>query len=334
MQYLKELPKKWAIQRTPDNYKIVNDYFNKNYYKDGKLGCTTGYVHSENIHTTKPYKSNCEGSLVTGYTEISTIEFKVLVLGEKMLVSSLKENECIHVSTEEEDRQIRALLYNAGKYWNSGESILIDNISTWYSYKSEGIYQINDKNISKGRYCNHTSHIIYPASYFINTNNTDMNTDKEVIGYVLKPEYSNMQKACESITGYDYNFTKGRNHTDTGYAVVGSPNITDCYSKLQKAGVLNLWFNPCYAPEKPKEEVIQMAEGFTLVIRDKKVFHKEEDITSYVLALRKIFCNYMDTTIGDRNWDLQIDDIIIKKSGCKSKATRYSQWMAIYEKIK
>lgn len=390
---LSSLPEKWVIERTPENVEMISKWAQETY---PARTCYDVY-HMNQWKYIHSGPDNCIqfNHIQDGYTEINTQELKYLVLGEKLKVSDLKENECIHVSTEEEDRQIRELLNNACRKWCTGRSYL-EGSTAWTAHKKEAVYIVKDNQQASVPYVEAKDYTIYPASYFTNTNNTNMNTDKEVIGYILKPEYKgkSIETGACKIAYESYNPTQFHTFKSDGCDFLYQ---SECKDRLEKAGVLNLWFNPVYAPEKPRysigewvtvinakddypvnetfkienifncnndpnikyvrkpdviygikasdvrpatpeeiaaasTETIQMAEGFQLTIRDKKVFHKEEDITSYVVDMVK--WKNSTNALGDSLWKMQIKDVIFSTTGCQQKETKLSQWLAIYDKIK
>lgn len=91
------------------------------------------------------------------------------------------------------------------------------------------------------------------------------NTDKEVIGYVLKPECEQYKNAANLILK-----GKGANQCieDEALSTYGNHFTADSSFKrwLEEAGVLDLWFNPCYAPEKPKYKI-----GDWVLTKDNKI---------------------------------------------------------------
>jgi len=85
--------------------------------------------------------------------------------------------------------------------------------------------------------------------------------------------------------------------------------------------------------EKTTEKVISMNGSFNLTVKDKKVYHKSEDITDYVLCIGETYNSYNLKHIYSR-YDFHIKDMIISKSGCESKETYLSDWLKVYELIK
>jgi hypothetical protein len=63
--------------------------------------------------------------------------------------------------------------------------------------------------------------------------------EKEIVEYKLK--FAEYIKAANTITG-----------TSTDYTKNGFIPESFAYKKLKEAGVLDLWFQPVFAPDKPK----------------------------------------------------------------------------------
>lgn len=154
----------------------------------------------------------------------------------------------------------------------------------------------------------------------INHKNKSMDeTNKKTIGYRLKPflkkDYVN---AIQCITG-------------TGYP---SPDWvlsinSDSYSKLNEAGVLNLWFEPVYESEIKEFKMGTGYNTFTLQVKDRKVYHKNEDITIFVTTLVE---HYRNSYIG--GYAVILDNVTFRKTGCENTVTSLKQWIEIYEAIK
>lgn len=152
--------------------------------------------------------------------------------------------------------------------------------------------------------------------------------DKEIIGYkLIKPEYEN---AAIKIVAMDLPLTVDRitPKTKTG-------NSTVMYDRLKKAGVLELWFEPVYATS---EQTVSMNGKFNLTVRNKRVFHKNEDITDYIEEIGTWWKNVMleGNLKFAKSYDFLIPshNIKIMKSGCQSQETYLSDWLKVYNLIK
>lgn len=84
--------------------------------------------------------------------------------------------------------------------------------------------------------------------------------------------------------------------------------------------------------KKASEQVISMNGKFNLIVKDKRCFHKTEDITDYVLALIK-FYHSIPSKIG--NYDCRLDYTTLQFSvtGCELQNTYYSDWLKVYDLI-
>lgn len=245
MQLRTSIPEKWAILRTPDNYKMVNEWANNNL--GGSYTTDVGYVHSQMLDSL----NSVNKALLAGYTLLTDIEFRCLVLGQKLSVTDLKENECIHASTKEEDRQIRELFNKEGWRWNGGSSLL----ESKNNHTDRVLCPYPDEKVITHSNRQGTNRTIYPASYFITTNQSTM--DKEIIGYVLKPEYSHVEEAvCRiALEGSVYSEKTAFSQLPDNTSKTQFAYNSLCAQNLQKAGVLQLWFTPVYKKEDPSYSI-------------------------------------------------------------------------------
>jgi len=78
--------------------------------------------------------------------------------------------------------------------------------------------------------------------------------------------------------------------------------------------------------------------GFKLTVKDKKVYHKNEDITNFVCRLCDMF--FEERNFPGSEWtvtpngNLVIEDIIFRKTGCEKSLTKLSDWLKVYDLIK
>lgn len=101
--------------------------------------------------------------------------------------------------------------------------------------------------------------------------------------------------------------------------------------KCKEAGVLDLWFEPVYEPEKPKEEIISMG-NFSLKVTKEGIFHKTENITEFVKTLTVKFDNRENYAYQFGNYTVKIKEVIFSKTGCESSETTLSQWLKVWDK--
>lgn len=142
---------------------------------------------------------------------------------------------------------------------------------------------------------------------------------KEIIGYkLIKPEYTTAALKLADL-----------NDTFDDYGGYNFKHGSWACERIKKAGVLDLWFEPVY---KSNEEVFSMG-SFNLTIKDKKVYHNTENITSFVKDLVE--------TLDERShkpyamyYKAIIKDITFSKTGCEHNETKLSDWIKVYNKIK
>jgi len=77
---------------------------------------------------------------------------------------------------------------------------------------------------------------------------------------------------------------------------------------------------------------------FNLTVRNKRVFHKNEDITDYIEEIGTWWKNVMleGNLKFAKSYDFLIPshNIKIMKSGCQSQETYLSDWLKVYDLIK
>ena len=152
--------------------------------------------------------------------------------------------------------------------------------------------------------------------------NTMQENNKKIIGYkLIKPEY---RVAYESITNTT-NLSSLENS-------LGKFNWVDkAVEDLKNAGVLDIWFEPLY-----EEEIQTINMGsFNLTVKNKRVFHKSEDITSFVTDMQYIFTPILNNKFGKNNdYQCLVEDVVFKKTGCEFNTTKLSDWLKVYNMIK
>lgn len=106
------LPKKWAILRTKENYKVINEWFNRK-FNDTYVGYLT-FIHSEPVGIGKYY--NCvykDGTKDKDFTEITFDQFKKYVLGKDNDIitetKSLFSNEQLNEINEIINKKLKEL---------------------------------------------------------------------------------------------------------------------------------------------------------------------------------------------------------------------------------
>ncbi len=221
-----------------------------------------------------------------------------------------KENKCwvVKINNEKQHKALKQYFPNIWDYNKESNAYIVDKtnsgIGDFYYY----------------------SNISYNKILFNQIKELNMK-EKEIIGYkLIKPEY---EEAFKKIVNTSCSF---KNNLEYGICFqFNSPYAT--YAK--KAGVLDIWFEPVYKPEKPKEVIVEMG-SFSLTVKPEGIFHKNEDITSYVKGIESWWKNDFNSgnlKFGVKNYDCLIpaSNIIIEKSGCESNQTKLSNWLFVYE---
>ncbi len=90
--------------------------------------------------------------------------------------------------------------------------------------------------------------------------------------------------------------------------------------------------------ELAQVKVVRMGgeNGFDLTVKRGRVFHKSEDITLYVQDVYETCGDWLDrraATLGNK-YDFYPKDLIISKTGCETKETKLTEWLALYKLIK
>lgn len=179
--------------------------------------------------------------------------------------------------------------------------------------------------------CTSDGQYSYCKSYKIEEEYTEITFDefkenfvkeqKKIIGYkLIKREY---EKAVELIAN---NYIVHNNLTLLEYLKVGGYSNV-CVKSLEESGVLDLWFEPVYEPEKKKLETIEMGD-FTLSITKDGIFHKEENITDFV----KQMMDFRENKFS--KWKYSIKQIEFYSTGCEKSRTWLHEWELVWEKYK
>lgn len=143
----------------------------------------------------------------------------------------------------------------------------------------------------------------------------NMIQEKKIIHY--KPKNETFAKAIKNIVGLAF-----------PPKVLDEKSITG--NRLKELGVFELWCEPVY---KETEKEVTVGGTISLKIKDKKVFHKNEDITNYVTEIAQIWKNLKDNS-KIAGYDFIIDDVTLTKTGCERGMTKLSDWYSVYLQIK
>ena len=175
-----------------------------------------------------------------GYTVITDEEFKRLVLKEK---TNFVLPEFWHVLVTDENKQaLSDWLFGAPvPYYKLESNLHIVGICRQNSLNPKG-YNLKDN--LKGTNYNFGEEITFEQfkKYVLKQNIME---NKKLVGYKLKDEFKQIEKAATSIAecgtgGLFYIFEHGCNF------MINS----NSWDRINKAGVLDIWFEPVYVEEK------------------------------------------------------------------------------------
>lgn len=113
--------------------------------------------------------------------------------------------------------------------------------------------------------------------------------EKKIIGYKLKEDCKQYEKAAYEIAikdGVDWNNLKKE-----GILFYSQSNA---HVRLQQAGVLDLWFEPVYEPEKPKVEIVTLrCEGGTFEVEVSKegIYYRPDGKWIYGEDIRSVLAS-------------------------------------------
>ncbi len=236
------LPEKWAVARNEENYRVLNDWCNSH---NGVAGTTepNGYIHSHNYGNN--WKGFDSGHYYANFkqkhpdhTEITFEQFKKYVLKQeeevmKYTLDELVGNESVvvYIDSEEEWNKLKETgKFNMCKYYGKH----------CYSLATATYSSASTKTSADG----------YKNVKIITINQIKFNEtmNKEIIGYKLKKDCQQYLEAAEKIAS----ILPGRKESLERYLEKSQWGVFK--ENLEKAGVLNLWFEPIYK-ERPKYKV-------------------------------------------------------------------------------
>lgn len=91
---LTSLPGKWCLLRTPTTAVEINKYFSNVWSAPGRFSSDNAYITSQHLDRHAPWLSTSKDK-PTGFAEITYEQFKMWVVGEPSVSSSLPEKWCI-----------------------------------------------------------------------------------------------------------------------------------------------------------------------------------------------------------------------------------------------
>lgn len=294
------LPKYWVVKNTNnDDFKVVMNYLNENhgsYYKYGNHeyygydGCgNNNSTGTICMDSTKYFKNNPILLTLEEFKKAIGIE-EEFVLPKKWCVRSIGKDEY----------QKYLEPYIGNDYFASRW----DGKDYYYHFEIGRITKANN-----------TLDISYTEITFEQFKKyvLKMNDNKKIIGYKSPIKFGN--------------------GVEVGMIFERIPNIANYYRPKDKHDdifnrlpqeIVETW-EPIY-----EEEVKTINMGsFNLTVKDKKVFHKNEDITDVVLDISKY---RIMQKVG--RYTARIENITFSSVGCENNETKLSDWLKVYDMIK
>lgn len=94
-------------------------------------------------------------------------------------------------------------------------------------------------------------------------------------------------------------------------------------------GVYIIYENGIWATIKPQEEIISVGGKFDVKIKDGKIYHKNDDITTFVKDLVNSV-NTADKAYGN-DYRAKIKDVTFEYTGCQKVETKLSDWEKVLD---
>lgn len=142
---------------------------------------------------------------------------------------------------------------------------------------------------------------------------------KEIIGYKLKKNCKYYEGAAAKICGYKSEKLNTL-YDDAVNFLKNSQNKLD----IEKAGVLDLWFDPVYAQ---KEKMVSVGGKFNVTIKNNRIWHDSDNITDFVKTLN----SELQTCYVFDSYAVYISDMIFCRTGCQNVETKLSDWRKVWE---
>lgn len=135
----------------------------------------------------------------------------------------------------------------------------------------------------------------------------DMN-EKKIIGYkLIKPEYLEAaNEICKKLN-------TGTSIGEFSFLRIGINRLS--IPALKDAGVLDIWFEPVYEPEKPKEKVITV-NGTKISIKQGSIYAVDR---TFKIESIKHLIGLMSSNYNKDFWDTKFTEV---KIGCKTGWTK------------
>lgn len=293
-----KLPEKWCVK--PKNKEEVDKIFQ--FEGIGKHGDSKNIYYYQHFPATmRDYTAFSK--IQEGYKEITFDQFKEHVLKEKLMIDyTIPGTKLPEIPFNTEFR----LSYWENSKYNSSTTVSskIDFISYGSKIFNGETYILADKRNFGG-----TNYYMFKL--------TDLN------------KLTNMEE--QEIEGYEAPTDLFNGLVKKGDLYV---KITDSYgvknNPVQRLEIpkeiVETW-KPVY---KTKEQTVSMNGKFNLTIKDKRVFHKSEDITQFVKDLVEY---YEKTQFG--KYSVRLGEISFESTGCQcGQITYIGNWKKVYDLIK
>lgn len=300
------VPDIFWVRVTEENVEILKKWSNitcldKNYIV-GK------YKHKAGITVGCDRDGITKGDTFDFGNELSFKDFKKYILKEEpMKITSLKEAYIVKCDTKEQTREVMQHIKLEFYNWVHWKYVI--------NHLENGISCIYDTILEK------YSHL--PILTFLEwkqLKDKEMNKDnKKIIGYKVPCDMfgGNIKKGWILYKDSDGNSYRPKGH--------GPLNA------LPKE-IVETW----EAHYESEEIKIPMANGaFELVIKDGKVWHKNEDITRFVEEMIEWWQRlYGDTHfVSFGSYSASVNEITFSKTGCQNHKTSIKEWINIHNKL-
>lgn len=165
-------------------------------------------------------------------------------------------------------------------------------------------------------YCNEPSF----KGYYCSNNSTnlpiikidDIVTEKKIIGWKLKKDCEKYREACKKIkfaqNRINSDYLEGKSEIWVGKY---DTSLREC---LEEAKVWDLWFEPVFEPEKPKEKNITLSNNKSVKIKKEGLY--VEDRLIFIYDIESLF---KTSKFANTEWIFQINNFDI---GCYKNLNR------------
>jgi len=315
------LGKTWHIKVTEENQNIVSEWRFTDTSKKLNIGYVTGMYNwnGEGRRIQKEHNSYKDDN--NWGDEITTEQFKKYVLKQeyKYTPEYCKNNKvAIFVKTQSDIDGLKQLnctgcMVSLNSYTNG-----------FYTIPSKDTWGINRTYFNK-------NYEVINASDFIKNNLKTTNMEKKIIGYkLIKPEFEEAAVAiCKGYGARDI-FDFKLVEKDCSFR-----EMSNTKDWLEKAGVLNIWFEPVYEEEKKIIKMHSSNKGeFEIEIFNGKAFYRPDNKELTKEFIEEILDWYDDSNTYNSfathlMYSLKVEELTV---GCM-KGTRKEDWLKVLKEI-